>query len=299
MMERMLVTGGSGYLGRHVVRLARERWAVTATYCAHAVDEPGADWLRLDIRDSAAVLALLERLRPKVVVHTAAVNPGGGSDMEGVNHGGTANVACAAAAVGARLIHLSTDLVFDGRKGCYVEEDEPSPLTPYGRSKALAEAAVRASGAAVMIVRTSLIYGWRPQLDRQSRWLIEDARAGRPLRLFTDELRCPIWVESLAAAVVELAGRETTGVLHVAGAQALSRYEFGVRLLRFYGVDPAAVIPALSRESGMLRPLDCTLDCSRARALLATPLPGVDEVLERATAKPPASPRRRRRACAP
>ncbi len=277
--RRMLVTGGSGYLGRWVVRLAQARWAVTATYCSHPVDEPGAAWVQLDIRDAVAVEELLTRLRPAVVVHTAAVNPGGGGDMEGVNHLGTANVARAAAAAGARLIHLSTDLVFDGRKGRYVEEDEPNPLTPYGHSKALAEAAVRASGAAALIVRTSLIYGWRPQLDRQSRWLVEDARAGRPLRLFTDELRCPIWVESLAAAVVELVERDDTGALHVAGAQALSRYEFGLRLLRFHGVDPAAVIPALSRESGMQRPLDCTLDCSRARTLLATPLPGVDEAL--------------------
>jgi dTDP-4-dehydrorhamnose reductase len=130
-----------------------------------------------------------------------------------------------------------------------------------------------------VVVRTSLIYGWRPRADRQTRWIVGDVQAGRPVWLFTDEVRCPIWVESLAAAVVELAGLETTGVLHVAGAQPLSRYEFGVRLLRFYGVDPGPLIAARSRESGLHRPLDCTLDCSRARALLRTPLPGVDEVL--------------------
>jgi dTDP-4-dehydrorhamnose reductase len=70
-------------------------------------------------------------------------------------------------------------------------------------------------------------------------------------------------------------------VLHVAGAQVFSRYEFGVRLARFHGLDPGPLIPARSRESGLHRPLDCTLDCSRARALLRTPLPGVDEVLGR------------------
>ena len=170
-------------------------------------------------------------------------------------------------------------MLFDGRKGNYVEEDPPSPLTLYGRSKALAEEAVRASSAEAVIVRTSLIYGWRPRADRNTRQVMDALAAGQPVRLFTDEMRCPVWVGSLAAALVELAGSSYTGILHVAGAQALSRYEFGVRLLRFYGVNPAPVLPALSRESGLVRPLDCTLDCSRARALLHTPLPGVDEVL--------------------
>jgi dTDP-4-dehydrorhamnose reductase len=86
-------------------------------------------------------------------------------------------------------------------------------------------------------------------------------------------------VSSLAAAVVELAGRTYTGVLHVAGAQALSRYELGVRLARFHGLDPGPLIPARIRESGLHRPLDCTLTSSQARALLHTMLPGVDEVL--------------------
>lgn len=276
----MLVTGGSGYLGRWVVRLASGRWDVTATYLTQPVDTPGVDWRRLDVRDVAAVEALVRAVHPAVIVHTAALNPGQGSDFVAVNADGTRHVAHAAASVGARLVHVSTDVLFDGEQGGYVEEDPPSPITPYGRSKALAEEAIHASSAEAVIVRTSLIYGWRPTWDRQTRWVVGDLKAGEPVRLFTDELRCPIWVESLAAALIELATRDDTGVLHVAGAQTLSRYDFGVRLARFHGVDPAPIIPALSHESGLTRPLDCTLNCSRARSLLSTPLPGVDAVLD-------------------
>ena len=279
----MLVTGGSGYLGEWIVTLARPAWDVTATHLHHLpaldTDDPGVTWRRLDVRDRTAVNTLVHETSPAVIIHTAALNPGQGTDFQAVNALGTRHVARAAAAHHARLVHISTDVVFDGEKGNYVEEDLPSPITPYGRSKAQAEAEVWDSGAETLVVRTSLIYGWRPRIDRNTRWIVGDLRAGKPVRLFTDELRCPIWVESLAAAIVELAGLTYTGVLHVAGAQVLSRYELGVRLARFHGVDPGPLIPARSRESGLHRPLDCTLDCSRARALLRTPLPGVDEVL--------------------
>jgi dTDP-4-dehydrorhamnose reductase len=281
---RMLVTGGTGYLGEWIVTLARPAWDVTATHLHHPpaldADDPGVTWRRLDVRDRTAVSALVHETSPAVIIHAAALNPGQGTDFQAVNALGTRHVARAAAAHRARLIHVSTDVVFDGQKGNYVEDDLPSPITPYGRSKAMAEAEVWDSGAEPLVVRTSLIYGWRPRLDRNTRWIVGDLRAGKPVRLFTDELRCPIWVESLAAALVELAGGTYTGVLHVAGAQILSRYELGVRLARFHGVDPGPLIPARSRESGLHRPLDCTLDCSRARALLRTPLPGVDEVLD-------------------
>jgi dTDP-4-dehydrorhamnose reductase len=276
----MLVTGGSGYLGGWVVRLAYPDWNVTATYRANAVGEPDADWRQLDVRDEAAVASLVSEVGPQVLIHTASLNPSLGDDFEAVNADGSGNIARAAASVGARLIHISTDVIFDGQRGSYVEGDPPNPITPYGRSKALAEEAVLASGAEAVIVRTSLIYGWRPTVARAAQWMIDDLQAGKPVRLWTDELRCPVWVESLAAAVVELADLSYEGVLHVAGAQTLSRYEFGVRMLRFHGVDPSPVVPMPSPKDN-LRPLDCTLDCSRARALLSTPLPGVDEVLDR------------------
>jgi dTDP-4-dehydrorhamnose reductase len=289
----MLITGGSGYLGGWVVRLAASAWDVTATYFTDASRRFDANWRRLDVRDQPSVEALIEELRPEAIVHTAALNPGQGTEFDAVNAEGTRHVAQAAAAVGARLIHVSTDVLFNGEKGNHSEEDPPSPITPYGRSKALAEEAVRASGVDAVIVRTSLIYGpavdvpdtsppatrWR-HWDRQTRWIVGDLRAAKPVHLFTDERRCPIWARSLASALVELADQTYTGVLHVAGAQALSRYAFGVRLARFHGLDPGGITPTLSRESGLIRPLDCTLDCSRAQAILDTPLPGVDAKLK-------------------
>ena len=286
---RMLVTGGSGYLGGWVVRLAHAGWDVAATYLTHSTDQedsPNVAWHHLDVRDEAAVRALVCEVCPAVIVHTAASNPGQGADFEATNVIGTRHVARAAATCGARLIHVSTDVVFDGQKGSYVEADPPSPITPYGRSKMRAEEEIHAAGASAIIVRTSLIYGWQPCVDRQTRWIVESLQDGKPAHLFTDELRCPVWVESLAGAVIELAGLDYAGVLHVAGAQSLSRYEFGVRLARFHGLDPSPIVPARSCESGLYRPLDCTLDCSRARALLHTPLPGVDVVLGRAMATP-------------
>jgi dTDP-4-dehydrorhamnose reductase len=224
-------------------------------------------------------MAIAEQAGPTVIVNAAASNPGSKGNFDAVNTEGASHVAQAAAQVDARLIHMSSDVIFDGEKGGYVEEDLPNPLTPYARSKAQAEEEVVGSGARAVILRTSLIYGWQPAIDRHTRWVVDDMAAGKPVHLFTDELRSPIWVESLAAAVLELAGIDYTGVLHVAGDQSVSRYDFGVSLLRFHGFKIEGIIPASIRKRGLVRAPDCTLDCSRAKRMLSTPLPGVDEVL--------------------
>ncbi len=276
----MLVTGGSGYLGGWVARLAREHWDITATYAAHAGAEPGIVWRRLDVRDQAGVNRLIRGLQPKVIVHTAALNPGQGNDMEAVNVAGTANVARAAAEAGARLIHISTDVVFDGQRGNYTEDDAPNPLSPYGETKARAEEAVARAGGDAVIVRASLIYGWRPTVARAAQWMIEAIERGDPVRLWSDEMRCPIWVESLAAALVEVAAIDYSGFLHLGGAQAVSRHDFGVALLDFAGAD-SSLVEAVPSPTDQLRPLNCTMDSSRARELLDTPLPGVGDVLAR------------------
>jgi dTDP-4-dehydrorhamnose reductase len=270
--RRLLVTGGSGHLGGEVVRRARAAgWeAVGSSYRT-----PGP--ARLDVRDAGAVEALCADVAPDCIVHTAYLQAG--PDAWATNVDGSANVAAAAATRGVRLIHLSTDLVFDGRAGRpYTEADAPGPLLEYGRSKAAAEAAVAERHPGAAIVRTSLIYGGDDLSGHERRILdVVDGRA--ELAFFTDELRCPVHVTDLAEALVRLADVAHAGPLHLAGADGVSRYEMACLVAAANGRATARLWTTTSAGSVLERPRDCRLDCSRATALLGRRLPGIREVL--------------------
>ncbi|MEV0568904.1 sugar nucleotide-binding protein [Dactylosporangium sp. NPDC050588] len=257
----MLVTGASGYLGGAVAALAG------------AVPAP-----RIDIRDLGALSAMFAVVRPATVIHTATVlgNKGGSAgDLWPVVAAGAANVAVAARSIGARLVHVSSDAVFAGRDTPYTEADAPSPVFDYGAAKAAAEEAVAAVDPGAAIVRTSLIVsGGRGKLSRHEQTCLDLATGAVTGALFTDEIRCPIAVDDLAAALVAVAATDHAGVLNVAGPEALSRHEIGVRVAERHGVDPAKVPAATLAASGMTRPARVVLDSSTARALLGlTPRP--------------------------
>jgi dTDP-4-dehydrorhamnose reductase len=268
---KLLITGGSGYVGAGILRRAPSSWTIAATYCAHSIACAGVTAFCIDVRDGDAVKRLCEEFRPAVVIHTAALMMG--DAMMATNVGGSRNLARAAARVNARLIHLSSDVIFDGEHAPYDETAAPVPITPYAESKARAEQAVKEEYRHPVVVRTSLVYGFDPMDPRTHQTL-----AGAMPRLFTDEYRCPIFIDDLADALIELAQNNLVGGLNIAGPQRLSRYEFGIKLARAFGAEPRFQ-PALCASSPTPRPRDCTLDISLAQRVLKTRLQSVDQVL--------------------
>lgn len=270
--------GGSGFVGRRLVSLARQHYDARYTYFSgHPSQSDAGD--RLDVRDREAVLALARGWSPDVIIHAAGSDTS--ADMDRVILQGTEHVCAAARACAARLIFLSTDVVFDGQHAPYREADPPRPLHAYGRAKAAAEEIVAALDDYV-IVRTSLVYDLR-EVGHNFDWLLRALRQGEPVTLFTNQWRNPIWRETLCQALLELAWRAYVGVLHVAGIQPLTRAEFGLKMLDWWGITDRATL-TLGAGDGHRWPADCRLDLSRATALLQTPLLGIDTVLRQAAA---------------
>jgi dTDP-4-dehydrorhamnose reductase len=277
-MKRLLLTGGSGFLGSRLTQIASAsgEWQTFPTYFANPIDHPNG--LRLDLRDRAAVEKTIRHLRPDVIIHQAVSNRN--DDHVAAIVPAARHIMDAAIDGHIRLIHVSTDLVFDGRNPPYTDDAPVAPVNPYGAAKAFAEGLLMsAMPDEVLIVRPSLIYGFDP-IDKQTGWLVEGIRRGETVRLFTDEFRCPIWVDTLSHALLELAASPHVGRLNL-GGPPLNRRDFGMKMLACLGIDPGPnVVAAAIAESGLNRPADLTLDVSKARRWLRTKLLTVEESFE-------------------
>lgn len=222
----LLVTGAAGLLGNELLRLADHE--VVPAY--HSQPVPGG--VRLDVRRQDQVLEVIRTVRPDAIIHAAFKQ----SDWE-TTADGAANVAVAAQ--DARLVFVSSDVVFGGREAPYDEDEPPCPVTPYGAAKAAAETAVRAIAPSAVIARTSIIVG--SDGKSSSERLVHELSAGGSGALFTQNIRHPIHVADLAAALLELLTSDHSGIAHVAGPEPLNRLELGRLIATRDGLDPGAL----------------------------------------------------------
>jgi dTDP-4-dehydrorhamnose reductase len=237
--------------------------------------ELGVDVARLDVRDAQAVRHLVAHVGPEVVVHTAYRQ-----DDWATTAGGAAAVALAAQDSAARLVLVSSDVVFPGGDRAFDEDDVPAPISEYGRAKAAAEAAVTGLVPDAVVVRTSLILGSSGGRPSPTERLVHDLARGRVEgALFTDDIRCPVHVDDLADALVELALDGATGVRHCAGPDALSRHEIGCLVAARDGLETARLRPGSRAGSAIEGPLELRLDSTRTQAGLSTRLRGAREFL--------------------
>ncbi|GAA0499920.1 dTDP-4-dehydrorhamnose reductase [Paractinoplanes deccanensis] len=262
-----LIVGASGYLGSEVVRQARAAGhAVVGT----ATTATGG-LVPVDITDRKSVHALVTAVLPRLVVNCT-----GHIDDWRVTADGAANVVAEAAAIGARIVHVSTDALHAGRPTPYTEADAPTPVSLYGAAKAAAETATAAISPAAVIVRTSLIAG--TDASKHVTFALDLINGRKRGVLFSDEIRCPVHVADLAAAILELGDSRFSGIINVAGPEAISRAGFGRLVARSHGLDEAAVPVGLSTEAGLgPRPLDVRLDTSLAQSILRTRLRPVSD----------------------
>jgi len=281
--KTLLLTGGSGYLGQHISLKAVERFTLFTGYNRRVDQIMAGQPVALNLTDQVETLRVIGELKPQAIIHAAAVNPGDGDAeaMRLMNEQGARYVAEAAVAVGARLVHVSTDVVHDGRHAPYTDEASPTPLNAYGQSKAAGEAMVRTVDPQAAIVRTSLIYGLSV-MDRGTAGFIERLKSGQKLVLFNDVIRQPVWVETLAEALLRLVDVDFSGLLNVVGRQALTREEFGRRMLAWWGVEAGDLVQSgRAADISDTIPLDLRLTVDKAEQLLQMTFPGVDEVITR------------------
>lgn len=275
-----LVTGASGLLGANAGRVlagrARRIGLSRSAPPVGAFDET----VSVDLLDAAAIDDAFTRIRPNVVLHAAALasheqcesDPDLAHRLNAVVAG---SVASAASAVGARLIHISTDAVFDGSVGGYRETDAPSPFSVYGESKLAGEAQVHAAYPQALIARTNF-FGWSPSGTRSIlEFFVNNLRAGVRIRGYDDFVVTSLYVDHLVDALWHLASTEAAGVLHVTSQDPLSKYAFGVQVAETFGLDAGLIELSSAAAAGpeMSRARNLSLDTSTAAALLGHPLP--------------------------
>jgi dTDP-4-dehydrorhamnose reductase len=285
---RLLLTGASGQLGGYLLRVLREKGLPAVAWSGSRTGELfGFPLQPVNLAEPEAVSDAFHAARPTLIVHTAALasvaecfrDP---PRAHRINAEGTAVLARLADQTGTRLLHVSTDLVFDGERGAYREQDIPRPLSVYGRSKAAAERAVLAFPRTV-VVRVSLLFGpsivGRPSFFDQQ---VSALREGKPCTLFADEWRTPLGLMTAAQALLAVARSDFTGVLHLGGPERMSRLEMGQRLAGYVGCDPSVIVPCSRDQAAGTepRPRDTGLDSSCWRRLFPEqPWPLWDEAL--------------------
>jgi dTDP-4-dehydrorhamnose reductase len=269
------ITGAAGLIGSHLVQ--------TAPRFAPGFDVIGLARPQLDLTDFAAVRREFARQQPRLVIHCAALSRSPACEENPslarlANVDATRNLAELAADI--PFIFFSTDLVFDGQKGNYIETDVVNPLGVYAETKVAAEGFVR-SHPRHLILRAALNAGPSPTGDRAFDEQMRLAwRAGRAVNLFTDEFRCPIPAAVTARSVWELVAKNQTGTFHLGGAERLSRHEIGELVAARYPELKPQIIPGSLKEyRGAPRPPDVSLNCAKVQAALSFPLPKFSEWL--------------------
>lgn len=288
-MTHFLVTGVSGLLGLNFA-LAVDGKQHQVTGVANTSPMPWATFknVQVELTSPGAVEELIETYQPEVVLHCAAMANVDACEADPalanrVNAELPGSIAEACRKHSVRIIHISTDAVFDGNKGNYVEDDEPNPLSVYASSKLAGEKAVLSANPDALVARVNF-YGWSAAGNRSlAENFVHDLAEGKQMMGFTDILFCPMNILDLSALLVEVSALDLHGIYHMVGVEAMSKYQFGVRIAEKFGFDAGFIKPVSVTQSGLkaARSPNLTLSTEKLQEAIQHDLPDFNEGLQK------------------
>ncbi|HPR88977.1 MAG TPA: NAD(P)-dependent oxidoreductase [bacterium] len=252
---RILITGCNGLLGQRLIHLAPAGSEILGVDLAPAaVALPAEHYRQLDLGERRAVLECIGAFAPDWILNAAAFTNVNRAELERelcwrANVIGVENLAIACRKHHSRLVHVSTDYIFDGQHGPYREEDQPNPIGYYGKSKLAAENILRGSEIPFAVARTMVLYGHAPQIKPDFiSWLIDALRQGRPVRIVTDQFGNTTLADELALGLWQITARSAQGFYHIAGREIIDRYSFALKAAAVFDLDAQLITPITTPE---------------------------------------------------
>jgi dTDP-4-dehydrorhamnose reductase len=287
-MARILLTGASGLLGVNFLMQLKAGHAITAVVNNHPLDLEGVDILTVDLLEPGKLDVVFEHARPDWVVHAAAAanldECEGNPELAHLLNGELPReVALRARQHGAQLLHVSTDAVFNGERGGYKEEDNPSPRNVYARTKLAGEGAVLDIYPEAIVARVNF-YGWSRDGARSlAEFFYNNLSTGNVVDGFEDAFFCPLLATDLAILLAQMLEHELNGLYHVLSRESISKHAFGVRIAELFGYDPVLIKPTSIRTAdfGAPRSPDLRMNTDKLSQALGIQLPGISDGLVR------------------
>ena len=293
MSNKVFITGISGLLGLNLALQLRERYQVSGCYYAHPIALDGIRAMRSDLTsfetvNGEMVNGVMRQIQPDVVIHTVGLTSVEGCEADPdlahrLNVESAHYVAKVANTLGARLVHISTDHLYDGASPWQREEDTPCPLNTYARTKLQAEEAVLQACPDALVLRTNF-YGWGTSVRTSfSDWILKSLEQGRELTMFSDVFFTPILINDLAHLILQLVDRDATGIFNVAGRERLSKYDFALKLAEVFNRPQNKICATTVKEFPFKarRPEDMSLSSKKAEDYLGAGMPATGDGLKR------------------
>jgi dTDP-4-dehydrorhamnose reductase len=249
MKKKVLVTGATGFVGKNLLKNLSNEFKTFGTYYSKRKEHH----IFLDITDAKSVSKVFDKIKPEIVIHTAALPNVNFCETNKplakmINLTGSKNIINACKSQGAKLIFISTDYVFDGREGPYSEEAETNPLNLYGKLKLETELEIKHFLNDYLIIRTTNVYGYDLESKNFVMFVLETLKEGKEVIVANDQYGNPTYVKDLSKAIMELILKRKVGVYNVAGPDNINRVEFARIIADVWGCDPGLVIGKKTEE---------------------------------------------------